>query len=91
MEVLSETLDFTRSNITKTLTNEVMNLRNVIHEELTVKLRNLTNDLNFLKEKQNSLTDLGDERDQNLDTLWAYFDGNMTVSYLNKNQISSES
>ena len=68
-----------------------MNLRNVIHEELTVKLRNLTNDLNFLKEKQNSLTDLGDERDQNLDTLWAYFDGNMTVSYLNKNQISSES
>ena len=90
MEVLSETLDFTRSNITKTLTNEVMNLRNVIHEELTVKLRNLTNDLNFLKEKQNSLTDLGDERDQNLDTLWAYFDGNMTVSYLNKNQISSE-
>lgn len=83
LELLNETLNFTMTNITKTLTNEIVHLKNVIYEDFAVKLRNLTDDLNTVKQNQSSWFDLGIERDHKLDVISTYLLTNMTVWYLN--------
>ena len=84
LKLLNETFNFTVVNITKTLAQEINDLKNILLDEISSRFTNLTNDLTIIKQKQNALTVFRGEIEYKLDTLSTFFDSNMTVRYLIK-------